>query len=63
MRIKFLVSMAGAGFTRNPGDVADIEEAEARRLIERGYAQPVRGRPPSKAVKQAPETAVEARNE
>ncbi len=38
MKIKFLVSMAGDP-DRHPGDVAEVEAAEASRLIEAGFAQ------------------------
>lgn len=38
MKIKLLTSMAGKGFVRNPGDVLDLLEVEATRLIAAGYA-------------------------
>lgn len=44
MKIKFTTSLAGADFCRNPGDVADVPDAEAHRLIAAGYAVPVKGK-------------------
>lgn len=43
MKIKFTTCMVGGDFTRNAGDVADVPDAEAKRLIEAGFAVPVRG--------------------
>lgn len=41
MKIKFLVSMAGSEWAYSPGQVAEIEQAEAVRLVEAGFAVPV----------------------
>lgn len=42
MKIKLSVSIAGQGFALEPGDVTDrFPEADAARLVSRGYAEPV----------------------
>ena len=42
MKIKMLVSMAGTDFVLDPGaETERFPEAEAIRLIEAGYAEPV----------------------
>lgn len=43
MKIKMLVSFAGAGFSASPGDEIDRPDAEAIRLVQKGYAVPVSG--------------------
>ncbi len=48
MKIKYLVSMAGAP-DRHPGDVADVDADEAGRLIEAGYAEATTDAPVSRA--------------
>ncbi len=40
MKVKLLVSMAGAE-TRHAGDIHECDAAEAARLIEAGYAEPI----------------------
>jgi len=56
MRIEYLVSFAGPGISIQPGDVREVEAAEAQRLIDRGYARCVpagsrpRAMPPERAV-------------
>lgn len=42
MKLTMLVSMAGVDFAVMPGDVREFPDKEASRLIEAGYAQPVR---------------------
>ena len=42
MRLRFTTSMAGADFVRNPGDVAELPDDEAKRLIDAGFAVPVK---------------------
>ena len=42
MRITLLCSRAGVGFAQNAGDVIDVSDAEAGRMIEAGQALPVR---------------------
>lgn len=39
MKVKILVSMAGVDFVRNSGEVMDLPTAEAKRLIDAGYAE------------------------
>lgn len=58
MLIRFNTSIVGAGWCRNPGEVADIEEAEAFRLIKAGIAQPEPEPQPVETAK-APETNTE----
>jgi hypothetical protein len=41
MKIEYLQSLAGHGFSVNAGDTADRPEKEALRLIERGIARAV----------------------
>lgn len=41
MKLKYLTCMAGDRFTRNAGDVAEVDEPEAGRLIRAGFAEPV----------------------
>lgn len=40
MRIRFLVSLSGPEVNFQPGDIADVENEEAGRLIEAGIAIP-----------------------
>jgi hypothetical protein len=54
MKIELLTSRASAGGSQNRGDVIDVSDDEAKRLIEAGQATPVRS-----AVK--PETATPKR--
>jgi hypothetical protein len=42
MKVRFLTCMVGADFVRNAGDVAELPDAEAARLIEGGVAEPVK---------------------
>jgi len=53
MKIKMLVSMAGATFTWAPGDVVEVDADEAGRLIAAEFAAPVRGVAVEQAVKPA----------
>ena len=39
MRIEYLVHFAGPGVKILPGDVREVDDAEAQRLIDRGYAR------------------------
>lgn len=47
------VHFAGSGFSFAPGDEVDRPDAEAIRLIEKGYAVPVATVPVERAVKPA----------
>jgi hypothetical protein len=42
MKIRILICQAGVGFVRNTGDIIDLKDDEATRLIEAGYAEPVK---------------------
>jgi hypothetical protein len=59
MKLRMLTSVAGADFALSPGDETErFSDGEAARMIEAGYAVPVRDVPVEKAVKPgAPETA------
>ena len=39
MKVKMLVARAGVGFSNIRGEVADIEDGEAKRLIDSGQAE------------------------
>lgn len=60
MKLKMLIGMAGADFSLSPGEETErFSGDEAKRLVEAGYAVPVRDTPVEKAVKPgAPEKAV-----
>jgi hypothetical protein len=55
MKIEYLTSMSGPTMSVKPGDVADVADKQAARLIARGYAKAVQV---ERAVLSAPETAV-----
>lgn len=58
MKIKTLVSMAGVNFSWSPGDVVEVDDAEASRLITAELAVPVRDAETETAdAAGAPETA------
>jgi len=50
MQIKLLMARATATGSQNRGDVVDVSDAEAVRMIEAGQAQPVRAAQPEKAI-------------
>lgn len=59
MKLKMSVYTAGSDFALAPGDVTDrFPDAEAIRLIERGYAVPVDDGPERAVKAPAPETRV-----
>lgn len=41
MKIQFLVSLSGPGQSYDPGDIADVDNEEAARLISASIAIPV----------------------
>lgn len=45
MKVRLLTSMAGIDFSHNQGDEIDCNEAEAKRFIEAGIAEPVTAAP------------------
>lgn len=62
MKLKMLVGMAGADFSLSPNDETErFSGDEAKRLIEAGYAVPVRGEAVEKAVNVAPEKAAKGK--
>lgn len=44
MKVKYLQSMVGDRFVRSVGDEADVDDAEARRLIKAGFAAAVKAK-------------------
>jgi len=53
MKIKMLTSMTGPTVQRNRGDEIDVADAEATRLVEAGFAVPVRNEQRETTVRQA----------
>lgn len=52
MQVKLLVARAAATGAENRGDVIDVSDGEAIRMIEAGQAEPVRAaQAPEKAMK------------
>lgn len=52
MKIKLLVSRSGVDGAQNVGDEIEVSNDEAKRMIEAGQAEPLRGnREPEKAVR------------
>ena len=51
MKVKLLVGMAGIDFSHNAGDTIDCNEAEGKRFIEAGIAEPVAAPKVQRAVK------------
>lgn len=51
MKIKMLTGLTGPQYSLAPGDERDFPDAEAKRLIEAGYAAPVGGVKTERAVK------------
>jgi hypothetical protein len=51
MKIELLVARAGPSGSQNRGDVIDVSDAEAIRMIEAGQAVAVRSAKPETAVK------------
>ena len=41
MKVKLLVSMAGPNAAHNAGDEIDVDDATAKRFIERNIAEPI----------------------
>jgi hypothetical protein len=56
MRVILHTSYAGPRCSYQPGEEADIYDTDARRLIERGLASPVRREEIETAIVTAPET-------
>ncbi len=67
MRIEMLTSMAGPGCTRQAGEVVDVPDDEAKRLLAKGFAKepgPGKRSKPETAAKPKPKATkdVEAEN-
>ena len=55
MKVKLLVSMAGPTAAHHAGDEIDVDDATAKRFIERNIAEPVASKPAKEtAEKKAP---------
>jgi len=50
-KIRLLTSMAGIDFSHNRGDIIDASDAEAKRFIEAGIAEPLEVKKVERAVK------------
>jgi hypothetical protein len=50
-KVKLLTSMAGINFSHNAGDLIDCNDAEAKRYVAAGIAEPVEVSKTEKAVK------------
>jgi hypothetical protein len=48
MKIRLLIARAGKHFSNAPGEVIEVDDAEARTLIERGQAEAVKATPKRK---------------
>ncbi|MDY6796963.1 MAG: hypothetical protein SWK76_17025 [Actinomycetota bacterium] len=58
MKVKMLTSMAGPNLSYQAGQVVEMDEKEAERLISAGFAEKAGGREaPETATKSAPEKA------
>jgi len=42
MKVKLLTSLAGENFSHAAGEEIEMDEAEAKRFIEKGLAEPVK---------------------
>ena len=51
MKIELLVPRTGVGFSQNRGEIIDVSDNEAARMIEKGQAKPVREQKSERAVK------------
>ena len=45
MKVKLLVSMAGPDVSHNAGDEIDVDDATAKRFIERNIVEPILSKP------------------
>lgn len=53
MKVKLLVSRSGSDGAFAPGDEIDVSDAEAKRMIEAGQCEPVRGKKAETTAKKA----------
>lgn len=62
MKIRILTMLVGSGVAYMPGEVVDVDDAEARRWIAAGYAQTIHRADESEAaVKRPRETTTRRR--
>ena len=54
MKVKLLVSMAGPDVSHNAGDEIDVDDATAKRFIERNIAEPIASRSAKETAKKSP---------
>ena len=50
MKVKLLVSMAGPDVSYNAGDEIDVDDAAAKRFIERNVAEPIASEPAKETI-------------
>lgn len=53
MKVKLLISRAGTGFVQSAGDVVEVSNGEAKRMIEAGQAEPVTEKPEKATARKA----------
>ena len=49
MRVKLTTGRVGNGFSQDPGQVIEVSDAEARRLLASGQAEPANAEPAKKS--------------
>jgi hypothetical protein len=59
MKVKLLIARACADGAQSAGEIVDIEEATAKRMIAAGQCEPVSKKAEKATRKQQPQTAVE----
>tara|TARA_A100001201_G_C4095729_1_gene203686 strand:+ start:4963 stop:5142 length:180 start_codon:yes stop_codon:yes gene_type:complete len=42
MKVKLITPRAGIGFSQNRGDIIEVDNDEAKRMIEKGQCEPVK---------------------
>lgn len=58
MQVKLLVSRAGANFSQSRGEIVEVSDAEALRMVDAGQAELIRAVAPERAVSRSkPEKA------
>ena len=57
-KVKLLVSMAGPDVSHNAGDEIDVDDATAKRFIERNIAEPIASRPAKETAEKKPRVSV-----
>jgi len=59
MKIRMLVPQSGPDVYRSPGDVVDLPDPQARRMVQAGVAELVRVDPPKKRTGRPPRKRAE----